>query len=286
MTEQTVPELHVWVHINYSGREILNEIGTFKIVSLNPVFSAFKENITKVFRLSAFPVSSYVSGKRFQMGETAAFLKVTGNAFPDNYPRTIPKEIADVRDAMLAGQLESPIPKSMWNPSEEEQVLAYGEFGTEVVVDLLMPMQIVTAWAVIETLFTDLFKAAIATKPSIAPLDKKGKPRQFYYSRFNDNDGMHSAYIATFNDPSIEKIIKDNGLNAMYVLRNVIAHKAGVCDDKYATDSVGLPWLPVGVVINQKVTLSGQQVHNLLVGGLHKCLDLIKQVDAWLVNNP
>jgi hypothetical protein len=280
-----IPDLHLWVHIHYSGPEILDSFGGVATKALCPVVDTFKENIKKVFRLAAFPVATYVGGKRFQMAETAAFMQISEEPFPDRFLEEVPKDVAALRDAILDGHAKSPIPATLLNPSEEEQALAYGTFGTEIIVDLLMPMQIVLAWAVIETLFTDLWWATTDLKPSIRPVDKKGNTKEFYFSKFNNNNGMHSAYLAVFNgDAKIKPAITDNKLKALFVLRNLIAHKAGICDDKYISESKGFQWLPQ-CASGKKIELTGQQVHNVLIEGLHAALHVVSGVDSWLVNN-
>ncbi len=165
MGKTKAPELTLWLHLYYTGRDITDKIGILAKPELNPVVETFKENILRALRLSIFPLATYMTGKRFQMAESEAYFKVTGNPFPNKFSHRVPKGVAELRDAMLDGVAESSLPMITLTPNEEEQVFALGDLGNSMVTDVLMPMQIVTAWSALETLFGDLWVSALNAHP-------------------------------------------------------------------------------------------------------------------------
>jgi hypothetical protein len=109
MASIAVPDFHIWVLINQTACTVLNSMPAAQTVQLHPVIDTFVKNIAKVIRLAVFPVSAYAAGKRFQMAEIAALIKVTEKPFADNPLREVPQEAAELRDAMLNGTVESPV---------------------------------------------------------------------------------------------------------------------------------------------------------------------------------
>jgi hypothetical protein len=320
--------LHAWLMTNYDAHKILVNIGEPKTPLLVPPMSAFRENIERVLRLSMFPVSVYIAGRRFQYGETLAFLDVLGN-LPDKAIQGVPDNVAQRRDAILDGLIPSQLPIEMRYPSEEEQITAYGKYGMETIVDVLMPMQVAAAWTVFETLLGDLWEAAVNAHPRILS-DLSGQSQEtkgregkklnlnllqiYGYDlrnnmgsllrrdrRFNFTllDGIQSAYESAFSrdGDDVNNELKATVLRAVNIMRNVIVHKAGICDKEYHDAAWSLraarekelgfqgPFAgePPLLNIGEKLRLDGIILHNNLVACTQCCTRLINAVDSWIV---
>lgn len=147
---------------------------------LTPVVATFFQNSIQVLDLSSLLNNVFFGGKLFQLAETNAFMALTGLPFPKPIPdgetESMPPDVIAKRDEFFNGSI--PMPFGRLGQSTPEYALqdckTYGFDGT---IELLMSLQVVAAWTVFETLFGDLWEAALNAHPNKLS-DLKGAGRQ------------------------------------------------------------------------------------------------------------
>lgn len=94
---------------------------------------------------------------------------------------------------------------------------------------------------------------------------------------------IRNAYTASFGEEAtaIYAAIDHNSLNALSAVRNLIAHKASVCDQKFLHLSRKCPQLP-SLEVGQSITLNAPLVAKLIAQAADASMHLIAAVNAWL----
>jgi hypothetical protein len=107
--------------------------------------------------------------------------------------------------------------------------------------------------------------------------------------RFTTLEEIRDAYTRAFSEHSetIDRALQDASLDALAVARNLLVHKAGVCDSEYHRRVKGgklspLPKLEIG----QPLDLDGVMVKELLSPVFACGSRLTKAVDGWLAGHP
>jgi hypothetical protein len=287
-----------------------------KTHDLRPVVSAFVSNARTVFLIQSFAPSVFAAGKIAQLAETMAYEAITGKPFNSSPPpQIVPNEVAAMRDKILNGEIKPPSPLA-GSASFPEIKAGYKMLGLGHSVELLMSMHVVIAWTLFETLFADLWEAALNAHP-IGLSDLKGyKPKsetsedtsgrfvktivlqkfnfdlrhamgtllkdKFKFTRLNT---IRDAYKAAFHEHSnsINDALANPSLGAISVMRNVIVHKAGICDDEYKKKAQQLVGLIPQLDIGAQLELDGKILYRVLKEALQSSVELIRAVDAWIV---
>jgi hypothetical protein len=93
---------------------------------------------------------------------------------------------------------------------------------------------------------------------------------------------IREAYSKAFDcDPTtIVEALSDNSLDALDLVRNVIAHQAGKVDATYLAKINGTP--APEATEGGNLDLNGTVINDLLTPVFHCAADLVKGVDAWL----
>jgi hypothetical protein len=94
---------------------------------------------------------------------------------------------------------------------------------------------------------------------------------------------IREAYSAAFdtNTAQVDAALKDDSLDALSVVRNVLVHKAAIIDQEYARRAQGLKSLPK-VEIGKLLLLDGEIVVSLIKPALIQASRLLGAVDEWL----
>jgi hypothetical protein len=94
---------------------------------------------------------------------------------------------------------------------------------------------------------------------------------------------IRAAYSAAFDVSSaqIDAALKDDSLDALSVVRNVLVHNAAIADQEYVRRSQGLKSLPKAE-IGKLLLLDGEIVVSLIKPALLQASRLLGAVDEWL----
>lgn len=95
------------------------------------------------------------------------------------------------------------------------------------------------------------------------------------------------AYARAFSldYTEIDEAITSLSLDAVSVLRNLIVHKSGKCDEEYQRRQQGIPALPQ-LEIGQTLELNGELIAWTLHDMVETAAKLIRAVDSWIATHP
>jgi hypothetical protein len=104
---------------------------------------------------------------------------------------------------------------------------------------------------------------------------------RYEFSRLSQ---IREAYAAAFDKDhnQIDATLKDNALDALSVVRNVLVHKAGKPDDEYLRRAKNLKNVPTHTVLAGNLSLDGEIVVGLIKPALVQASQLLRAVDEWL----
>jgi hypothetical protein len=257
--------------------------------ALQPVVDAFTSNCDRIFFAQRLPQSLFGFGRIFQIAESLASNELEGDPFKyAAQHKTWPSaQVTALRDQYVANQKPmSIVPAAL--TSHEDLQHALDRHGAATEIELIMSMQLTFAWTIAETLLGDLLKVVI-DGPS-KRLNAKGKPlcaSNYYLARFRGDKSLQTGYTDTFHVDGIDinKVVSDDSLLALFAVRNVITHKAGICDNRYEEYMKVLPRIPQ-LKIGERLVLDGKIMSELVVPAMDCCLALIQHVDVWLADHP
>jgi hypothetical protein len=181
-----------------------------------------------------------------------------------------------------------------------------------------MASQIIATWTAFEAMTGDLWEAAVNLKPEIlAKLSGRNKSAQrqgddvkrikidwLHKYKFNVSehmgtifleekrytfdglDGIREAYLDAFSvdHSEIEKIILDNALDAISLIRNNLVHNGGIIDAKYLRRSKDLPIQALGES-GTPILIDGELAAQIIGPVLKDGHNLIVAVDNWLTSH-
>lgn len=268
-------------------------------VELEPVVETFARNIERLQNLLGFPsFAVWVSRALERHGNTAR--------------AELPADASEERFKLLRHHHWSK--ESARTP--ESHIVEFAIRGiaelTEVMdahvwlgLEAILLAQITGMWTAFEYLAGDLWKAAVNAYPKAAQ-PRINKPYKFTEALFEHvMDGSYDLHtgLGTFladsesvsfdslkslkesysiihSDDIKKKILPDPSIEALSLVRNVIAHKAGIADDEYARRyrAVGAPFRK----LNRKLPLTGKVIHELIAPVLAKAIELIDATDKWI----
>jgi hypothetical protein len=207
----------------------------------------------------------------------------------------------------------------------ETMAACTGDFLTQGIESTLSGM-IVGTWTAIETLAGDLWEAAVNIHPgTLSELKGKKKAAEPAHNDQTDTSGaqipitrlqefdynvrdsmgtllralnrvsfatlqdIRDAYQRSFTEDgaSVNGTLSDPCLDALAVVRNLLVHKAGVCDVEYErrTRTGKLPHVPK-LHVDQLLDLDGALVKELLSPAIAFGVRLCQAVDSWLYTHP
>ena len=302
------------------GNEFLGLPQSLKTKTLLSVTEAFVKNAGQCLSLGMFPTSLFFAGRQVQLSLTAACLQLLGKPYSDSGDASRALEIEALAERFRKGTIPAPFP--IRPAGEFDQAYRYAYTNDRPVFETLMSLQVVAGWTAFETLAGDLWEAAVNAHPrTLSDLgggkeSPKGKGedeggqipiKRLQEYNYNVRDAMgtllrgankvqfvrlediRDAYARAFSKHfnRIGGAIEDASLDALAVARNLIVHKAGVCDGDYERRTRGgsLPPLPQ-LAIGQRLVLDGTLVKALVAPVLTCGVRLIQAVDGWLVGHP
>ncbi|UYO38243.1 hypothetical protein KQX62_16065 [Rhodopseudomonas palustris] len=179
---------------------------------------------------------------------------------------------------------------------------------------------LIATWTTIETMFGDLWEAALNTHPrTLAALNgaprrqQHGKPqtkdpkqidlniiakhnfdlretmgtifrseRRFEFTRLSST---REAYFRAFSERAtrIETALNSKYFDALSTVRNVLVHRSGKADDEYARLQSSLP-IP-RCLKHDEIPLSGVVTSTLIKNAVTSSKNLLNAVDDWVSNN-
>jgi hypothetical protein len=304
--------------------------GNPKTPELVPVSKTFIANANVAFFSGRFPKDMFDVGREFQLAECLASAELEDDPFKYAHAGLLQlsREVKELRNDYLHQRKKLPslmavrTDHSDFHASSERRQLMQE-------IELLMSMQVVALWTTCETLFADLWEAALNAHPhtlaeltgrkakekadSGNPLDEPTKQKRekmlplgwlqkygydlhasmgtilkekFNFSKLDGDGGIRDAYSAAFSidGMKINALLDDPSIRGLNLVRNLVVHRAGVCDEKYRKEASGLPNIPQ-VKPGEKLELDGFMMTKLLPPALDCSMDLFVEVDTWIQNH-
>ena len=177
----------------------------------------------------------------------------------------------------------------------------------------LLKSTVTLAWTALEILFEDLWEASLNFHPKIlakvslpdARRKKLDQPAMMQVLDHHDYDvsrqmgtilkehfGFHraeerlSAYSGAFNVDGVKVLqaVQDERVQALWLLRNLIAHKGGKIDSTFLAKSAGIEMLePIrSLGIGEFISVDGKFVRQYAFEGIDAGVDLIRAVNDWI----
>jgi hypothetical protein len=275
--------LHPFALMSISSGDLVRA----KSPELSKVTQAYSANCSRVFFMQRLPSMLFNAGRLFQVAESLAASKLEGDPFKYAWENNTlaSKQVVEFRDDFIAKR--SKLSHAIAALTQHEDLLAAADrhaIGQDV--ELMMSMQLMSAWTVFETLLGDMLKIVLGK----IRLDSNGKPirpERFYPARFVQEQGVLWTYSLTFHidGAEINRIVNDDSFLSLFAVRNLIAHKAGKCDDKYLEYVRRLKTVPQ-LKFDEQLILDGEWMRSLIVPVLDNCIQLIHHVDHWLIDHP
>ena len=164
-------QFDIWIRLLYESRFADNATHELKTTDERfvSVVKTFAENTRQVYRMGHFLIGVFHAGKMTQLAECHALQGLTGTFVrPEHLPIEKANEMYAARERIiLRGAMPdgSQVPYSACPTSGDEVFQNADVWNIDQFAQLLMSMQIVAAWTVFETLFSDLWEAAINCHP-------------------------------------------------------------------------------------------------------------------------
>lgn len=138
----------------------------------------------------------------------------------------------------------------------------------------VLSSQLVLAWTAFETLCGDMARAAdrICNTPLALPED------QSFQSLWTIRKAYRKLFI---DDATIEKIIDNNALRRLNIIRNLFTHRAGIIDQRSIDNANEIGWDGLNGHIHKPVPLDGEVVRLLASPAVDLGVELIRAVDSW-----
>jgi hypothetical protein len=104
--------------------------------------------------------------------------------------------------------------------------------------------------------------------------------------KFTKLSSIRTAYSAAFYERSnrydlIDDALKDESLDALSLVRNLLVHKAGMADDEYVKGIASVKKAP-SLTLRQTLSVDGKMVAELVDPVVVCCCKLITGVDTWM----
>jgi hypothetical protein len=296
LLEAPPPELHFALAQPYDDFDA----PLVRNVELQPVVETFTLNIERLQSLVAFPF--------FAILVTSALERHGGKARAE-VPPAASEEQFKLRRHLHWSKEDARTPESQRIQVTYDrlaELIQIMDARVWVGLEAILQAQITGMWTAFEYLAGDLWKAAVDAYPDAARKykDKQVKltdtlldkvtvgPYDIHanfgtmlvdaeFVGFSSLAKMKAAFSGALHSEEIsEKILGHKAIEALNIVRNVIAHKAGIADDEYARRqrAAGAPFRK----LNRKLPITGKVVHELIAPVLLKSAELICATDAWI----
>ncbi len=170
----------------------------------------------------------------------------------------------------------------------------------------------INAWTTYESLATDLWIAAVNSRPSklghrIAKPTADGAGKSILFDEiaihrfdvrdhvgdilatkynFNKLDELKGAYSRAFGkDSSTARLLFDQKLRMASQVRHVLVHRGGIADQEFIDNTKGIPEMPP-VARDAEIPLDGTMAAILVDGTTRLAIELLRAVHGWLSANP
>lgn len=288
----------------------------------------FRMGVLRVHEMFTTPAMLSATAARYQRALDVALLKHTGSL--DLSKQT--EFSAELHLAIRLSQKQIVQEEELADIIEEARLSAFHRSGGQTFlgfiedyegatyVEALLSSLIISSWTVLETMFGDLWEAAVNLRPAHLSMMRanhtSGKNDEVDSKSFTQEQlsahgfdvskvmgtllreklkfinlkSIDSAYTRAFyrDSEEIKSTIKDDSLVALFSIRNVLVHKAGRVDSRFSGDrkkSTGLAkWrnVPPGEVIR----IDGADTKMLIEPAFKAGAKLLAEVDQWINKHP
>ncbi|MGD9644171.1 MAG: hypothetical protein AB7U73_00565 [Pirellulales bacterium] len=266
---------------------------------LEPVVETFARNIERLQNLLAFPSFAVWVSRALERHGNTARAELPPDASEEQFRLTRNLHWKKESERTPASQM---VDFSLRGITELIEAM---DTHVWLGLEAILLAQITGMWTAFEYLAGDLWKGAVNAYPKTArPLIKK----QFKFTdtlfehvtggsydlhaglgtfladsdavTFDSLKSLKESYSIIHSDVIKKKILPDPAIGALSLVRNVIAHKAGIADDEYLRRhrAVGAPFRK----LNRKLPITGKAVHELIAPVLAKAIELIDATDKWI----
>lgn len=292
-----------------------------KVIELDAVLKAFRYNVSRFRHLMITPAVISYTAMHFQRQFDIATLEVGGalNRELENPLATKPEIAARherlhneavLRQRLLFGteQWNTQVLKTHAIGAIAVNMLSRAPFGTDG-FDVILSSMVIGAWSAFESMAGDLWEQALNLNPEDLAQLKRGKNDnaqsksieldiikfhkfdlrnkmgtilrcRYEFSRLSS---IREAYDAAFKTIAhkIDAALKNDALDALSVVRNVLVHSAGRADEQYLRRAKGIQSLPKAR-LNELLPLDGEMVVGLIKPAMIQASNLLGAVDDWL----
>ncbi|WP_009962628.1 hypothetical protein [Verrucomicrobium spinosum] len=159
-----------------------------------------------------------------------------------------------------------------------EEVISHSAYLHGVVENLLKSI-CVQMWGAFEVLCEDVLNGSLCSLPTIfghvAPEDMK----------FRSRKAIRKSFTKAFaSDPKIDSILSDLRIDASAAIRNLLVHKAGVCDIDFLQDTRGCQTLTqyANITPGTALKFDGPSTFAIVNPIVHLGHELLIATDNWI----
>jgi len=283
---------------------------------LKNVADTFFANCNLTLIAGQLPWKLFLAGQRSVLRDLLARSTSLGaDAVPEKtYGLSQDQDISQSERITRVKKLHSSIDEDEEQFKQLERFSAQTGFRSDL--ERMMFAQVVSAWTAAETCIGDLWEASLNSHPdTLANLagarnnkaDAESKSVRLdiiagmkfdirqcmgtllkHKFNFTILEGARQAYKVAFPESAkdIHASLGDLSLTGLAAMRNLIVHRAGICDDKYAFESKNLSEMIPVLTQGQILELDGEIMARTVMPAMTACLNLLHSVDQWLLDNP
>lgn len=299
-------KLEHWLRVDTGEYQTLRQCD-IKTQELHDPAAAFHHNFWNALRLFTLPFGMVDLGQRLILVHLAACQQRLGDTRLFGYMPFTTEEFSDVQELtrkILAGKVTVDV-ELRNNLVLPQDFVSFVRGNPHEIYDTLMSSQLVLCWTAFETLAGDLWEAAINTHcPNLVSRAWKSKSVSFEVLRdngFNLANKMGTLLRAHLKNPfqSLNDIreayqnafpqgwVSEDGfwdnkdVSSTFAIRNLIVHRAGVVDDKFAKECRSDSRI-VCPPIKERFYLDGKLLTELVTGLLDFAKRMIQSVDGYI----
>ena len=249
--------------------------------------AVFKTNSLRAMNLCALPGFSFWMGVEWGSAGTRASRELIGEVDPTlDLLRPVQNELLVLCHKYMAESMNLPERErrerlQMGTTECEHHMRACGE---DIIAMLERQLQsiIIQSWTAFEVLCADLLTSSIE-KHAECFAHLSGTEKFRFYKR----ELLRDAYELAFRgDGRVKNQVKQQSLDALCLLRNLLVHKSGRVDDTFreqCTEAHLTGWAALPEKTQFQCT--GKVISSLLPPTIKSGCSLVKAVDKWLAEN-
>lgn len=262
---------------------------------------SFQENMRLVVGTAAIPGWAAMIKMHWDMSFNNAAIDIWGPEFLEKINKAPPEELKRFHSARDRAMEESisginPLQKEhliVMTKEQEQLALNCGPFIFGMFYGILKTVCI-QSWTAIEVLLEDLCMASIEQHPGCFSVETKerhmrtknnirGKGGRF---NFRSRDRFYDSYKSAFSsDADIMKIVMDEGIARLAVVRNLLVHKSGIVDAVFIDEDLSkVPSLNIfpNIKKDDPLLFDGEIVCTIVDAAVAQGYALLRSVDRWL----